>query len=164
MFRADLLKKVCGVVDPTVWSGEDLVLSQIYSVHCDRIAVVNRLIKAQRLLPSYTPSGMGHGFTSISHCPLSISESTASLPSYMAVYRYPLAYERLSDLQPADMVQSGHSVKETGGLVSVVIPAYNMEKYIERCLSSVLRSSYPYNTCMPPDTFSHIRICLFHPH
>lgn len=56
--------------------------------------------------------------------------------------RYPLAYERLSDLQPADMVQSGHSVKETGGLVSVVIPAYNMEKYIERCLSSVLRSSY----------------------
>lgn len=56
--------------------------------------------------------------------------------------KHPLAYKRMLDVQQVD----ADSIKESGikmdELVSVVIPAFNVEKYIERCLASVLNSSY----------------------
>lgn len=57
--------------------------------------------------------------------------------------KQPLAYEKLSEVQ---MAEAGlHNSEEIGqnALISVVIPAYNAEEYIERCLGSVLSSSYP---------------------
>ena len=33
---------------------------------------------------------------------------------------------------------------EKGDLVSIVIPAYNTEKYIKRCIDSILNQSFKY--------------------
>ena len=54
----------------------------------------------------------------------------------------PLPYEQLIDKQAS--VEMNHNVVEQNEdkLLSVVIPVYNMEKYIERCLLSVLNQTY----------------------
>lgn len=54
----------------------------------------------------------------------------------------PLPYEQLIDRQAA--VETGHNAVELNEdrLLSVVIPVYNMEKYVERCLLSVLNQTY----------------------
>ena len=55
----------------------------------------------------------------------------------------PLEYERLADQQdvepPADRNQYTDSQLK---LVSIIIPAYNMQDYIRRCVDSILESSY----------------------
>ena len=54
----------------------------------------------------------------------------------------PLPYKQLVDRQAA--VETHHEVIKLNEdkLLSVVIPVYNMEKYIERCLLSVLNQTY----------------------
>lgn len=39
-FKTDLIKSICQLVDPSIWFGEDMLLCQIYSCHCERIRVI----------------------------------------------------------------------------------------------------------------------------
>ena len=56
---------------------------------------------------------------------------------------YPLEYKKLSDVKSAEeRLASADKITQMEEQLSIVIPAFNMEQYIERCLMSVLNSSY----------------------
>lgn len=66
----------------------------------------------------------------------------AKIVPYIQTER-PLKYERLLDVKTVEEVEiSNHEIISVEELLSVVIPVFNMEEYIERCLTSVLNSSY----------------------
>lgn len=55
----------------------------------------------------------------------------------------PLDYKKLSDVKSAEKRKiSDNKITHMEDLLSIVIPVFNMEEYIERCLMSVLNSSY----------------------
>lgn len=56
--------------------------------------------------------------------------------------RTPLTYARLVDSEPVTYMDTVKQDTRTEKCVSIVIPAYNAKKYIERCLNSILNSSY----------------------
>lgn len=56
---------------------------------------------------------------------------------------HPLEYKKLLYIQSEEeKVISNNSIRPTEELLSIVIPAFNVEEYIERCLMSILDSSY----------------------
>ena len=54
----------------------------------------------------------------------------------------PLPYEKLADQKAAGETDHDVAKRNENRLLSVVIPVYNMEKYIEKCLLSVLDQTY----------------------
>lgn len=56
--------------------------------------------------------------------------------------KIPLTYTRLVDTESVKCIDTLKRDRRTEKCVSVVIPAYNMKQYMERCLNSILKSSY----------------------
>lgn len=66
----------------------------------------------------------------------------AEIPPYVQT-RQPLTYKKMSNVQMTDTdFERDNEIGIQREQISVVIPVYNAEEYVERCLVSVLESSY----------------------